>query len=370
MAKKTLPTIGSAQWGDPLNNFINQFAGKTTSNSGVLSDSAGGGLNYGPADPVTTTWNADNEGFTFINTTDKEIKRWVVETGFANGHWVTILKTKDIVTGNRIYYVNNTTGNDTNDGLSSTTAFATLEKASQVLSNNIENKSGFITIQIANSTTPYAGTTIANIDNVTILGNISDPTQVVINANLFNSTEGKHGFLIANCKGIIVKGVKFINTGSTAGLIRATAMELYQSTIFISDIEFNSISGTAAATNSFHLYVNGFSELTITGNYKIVAGASMGSHIGCANNSVVGTDYKAGTITATISGTQAFQSFVNLYLYSMWRTLKTINWTGGTIVGMRAQLGYYCLSLTGTALADGYFPGNSAGIKDGSSTWA
>jgi len=62
---KPIPSIGDQNWGGVLNSHLAQLSSSTT-----------GGINTFASDPSTVGWGANEIGYTFVNSTTKEMKRW------------------------------------------------------------------------------------------------------------------------------------------------------------------------------------------------------------------------------------------------------------------------------------------------------
>jgi len=128
---------------------------------------------------------------------------WLAEAsnGFAGA-----LRVREKLTAARTYYVNGTTGSDTNDGLTSGTAFATIQKAVDValaIDFGIYN----VTISVADGTYVEqikVGGRHIGTGNLTIQGNTTTPSNAVIgDASII------YGFLIDGGAVLTIKGFQF-----------------------------------------------------------------------------------------------------------------------------------------------------------------
>jgi len=170
---------------------------------------------------------------------------------------------RTMLTADRTYYVNPTSGLDTNDGLTTGTAWETIQKAVDFVSGNLDLVSFDVTIQLADDTyvepvdlKPYLGS-----GDVTIKGNSVTP------ANVFWDNR-------TNTVGANVNGVN-------AGLWRLDGLKLSTDAVAIrsegaTNIKFQNIDFDISS--AFHLgaYYNGIIEAT--GDYEI-SGSALNAHM-------------------------------------------------------------------------------------------
>lgn len=139
---------------------------------------------------------------------------------YENGHWRRIgpgLNVREILQADRTYYVA-TTGDDTNDGLSTGSAFATIQHAWDSLAD-LDCQNYLVTIQVADGTYDEDSIDIYRgpISNrpwgdpaVFILGNTTTPANCV----LASSNIGSDVFRFGDCS-VNVGGFKFEHTGAS-----------------------------------------------------------------------------------------------------------------------------------------------------------
>lgn len=240
---------------------------------------------------------------------------------------------REYLLADRIYYVS-TTGSDTNTGLNPGAPFLTIQKAVDVVCNNIDMNSQQVTIQLADGTytsgavlKPYVGTKAPIIQ-----GNSSTPSNTLI------STTSSNGINLYDPVSWTIKNLKFttITSGSCIYAENNAVIKLY-------NINFGSCMEA-------HMYAVSGANITSLSNYTISGGAKR--HIGLSKSA----KYYADSITVTITGTPAFSEyFIGCYLVS---TGVLTNMTfSGSATGSRYQSGYLSFIYTnGTTL-----PGNAAG---------
>lgn len=233
-----------------------------------------------------------------------------------------------------------TTGSDaTGDGLTAGTAFATAQKAVNLIFNWYDLNGYKATIQLADGTYtagaevngPFVGA-IA-ISSVVIQGNAGNPANVLVNTpgNCFTGNWNTQ-FVVKNLK---------VKSTSWAGL----------SSTNYSNIGFSNIVFDTCGQG--HIVANG-AKIQALGNYSIVGGAPY--HV---LEDQGGKVYLSGA-TVTISGTPAFsQAFITLNNVSfIYATGMNFGGTGAT--GIRYNVTGSSVINTGGGGAS-YLPGSIAG---------
>ncbi len=252
-------------------------------------------------------------------------------------------KGRERLTANRTYYVNASTGSDSNDGLTSGTAFATIAKAYSVIVSTLDLAGYTVTIQLADGTYT-AGLTI-NVPwtgggSVTLQGNSSTPSNVVISlANGFPVI-----FNVPLPGGLLIKDVK-LTTGTSGDCIRGNGAGKCQFT----NVEF----GAAAW---WHIYVNAPGcKMEALGNYAI-SGSPGFSHIGLIAN----THFLSAGRTITITNTPAWGIAFLEASGAASAQMHGMTFTGaatGARFNVKENAAIYIAGAGAT-----YFPGNSAGV--------
>lgn len=157
----------------------------------------------------------------------------------------------------RTYFVNASTGSDSNNGLSSGTAFLTIQKAINTM--NSYNTNGFnVTINVANGTyPPFVCPPINGSGSCAIVGNIVTPSSVLIHATAGEAVAvtGYNYFL---------QGMKF--QADTDGAVPhiGAGVRCDYGVVFLRDCEFGTCS-------SYHMLIGGL--CAVDGTSSGVSGA-------------------------------------------------------------------------------------------------
>ena len=253
-----------------------------------------------------------------------------------------------IITQNRSYYVNTSTGSDGNTGLTSSTAFKTIGAAVAAVSKFYFN--GYtVTINIADGT--YAERVyVKNAQGGTLafLGNSVNPQNVII--------QGPAGdaFLVTN--GIVtIAGVTFQTSTSYPSGAAGLGLSVGGSgaNVTCTNVRFlNCIGGWAVATQSAQLAFTG--TLTLSGN----AGGTVNGFLaqfGANISSVSGV-----SLTLTISSAISVTTFLAAQYNA-----TTLLIFSSIVGGSNLTANRYSASTNGVISANGggatYYPGNTAG---------
>lgn len=301
----------------------------TTFNLTLGSTATGAKTIYGPGGVALAISAISGAGHWLQLTYDSTLDGWILLNP------VTRIK----LAANLTLYVSATGNDTTGDGLTAGTAFATVQKASNVLQNNYDLGGYQVTIQLLDGTYT-SGLTVngyfvgaKGLDAVTIKGNATTPSNVLVNTagNCFTANWAAQ---------FIVKDLRVKST-SWAGLSATN-----YSNIGFSNLVFDTC-GQA------HISAIG-AKIQALGNYSIVGGG--GCHI---LEDQGGNIYLSGT-TVTISGTPAFsQAFATLSNLSFaYATGMTFSGTGAT--GIRYNVTSNSVLNTGGGGVS-YLPGSIAG---------
>ncbi|MGH6821951.1 MAG: hypothetical protein ACREC4_00415 [Methylocella sp.] len=163
----------------------------------------------------------------------------------------------------RTYYVNASTGNDANDGLTAGTAFATVSKAALI--SGTFNLNGFIlSIIVADGAyaQAYFGPTNGS-GNIEVIGNSATPANCVI------TNSGGSAIIVASGGMVNFTGFTFVSTGSSAVDGGAGIWASGSATVNITNCRFGACKGAYIASS-----FGGF--VTINGAFNI-AGSLDGS---------------------------------------------------------------------------------------------
>jgi hypothetical protein len=286
---KNRPTVGQANWGTPLNDHLNQLMKN------------GGGINYQTSDPAMT---AADDGYTFINTTKRELKRW---NGTA---WEVLLggvsKGRERLTADRIFTINNVSGDDNNIG-DGANPFKTIQYAVDLIRDDLDTNGFGVTIQLVNTGTPYKGAGIDINGAVTIKG-AGASVDTLINAG------GAVDFGFSVSKGSTLELLNIVLTGNntTAGTPNKRYLWVVGGTVVIKQsVTFGANNPVTYLT---HIYgENGSFILISHSSYTINSGGE--SHISLSNSEL--RFFGAGNGSAVNLIINGSPSFSNAFLIAV-----------------------------------------------------
>lgn len=254
---------------------------------------------------------------------------------------------REVLTANRTYFVNPSTGSDSNDGLSSGAAFATIQKALDVIVETLDLGGYDAVVQVADGTATNAVKLSApqtGPGNIIVQGNAANPENVIV------SVTSNHCFW-ADGAGVrlTVKDLEVRTTTSGNGLLAQN-----QSLIEYTNVRFGSCA-------TAHMSSTSYAVIRATGNYSIVGAAPIHHTLTGGYIEVIGR-------TVTISGTPAFS---NAYAFTQSLAhLRNSSCTfSGSATGKRYQANTNSVIQTFGGGAT-YFPGDSAGADDGTGVYA
>jgi len=251
------------------------------------------------------------------------------------------LGVRDVLTAARNYYVR-TDGSDSNTGLvnNSGGAFLTIQAAINAAAA-VDTSTYNVTIWIADGT--YTGANIlkpiTGAGTVTIRGNTTTPSNVLISTTSANCFYGDNAFGI-----YLLRGMKLQTTTSGSCILAAG-----QTYILPYEVEFG-----ACSANHYHMCATRGATIYPQTAYTISGGAY--SHMyGESGGRVINNN-----LTVTISGTFAFS------YYARTNGLGMVQAAGLTFTGTYTVTGArYLSALNGVIDTAGggasYFPGNAAG---------
>lgn len=287
-----------------------------------------GSFTYSAANEITTlaVYDSSNSGSAVtFGAGDKEV--------FIGLTARTASTIRERLTANRTYYVA-TTGNDSNDGLSSGTPFLTIQKAVDVIAQTLDLNGYVVTVQLADGTYTAGITDKAFVgsQSITITGNTTTPANVLISVSSGNCISWR------TKNALTLSGVKLAASSGSGLLCNGGGV-----------VSFSAVDFGACSTA--HIYVrNPGSFVSAAGNYSI-SGASP-AHALVLDQGGYGFENK----TVTISGTPAFSMG-----FCFARSLGFLSF-GGTTFSGSATGKQYDLSLNSVAYASGVtLPGGSVG---------
>lgn len=260
------------------------------------------------------------------------------------------------LTANLNLYVNAGSGNDSNNGLSTTTAFRTIQAAIQTVYAKYDLSGFGVNINLADGTyTAASGTGVIGVNgaptgatasggNIAIIGNIAAPQNVIISAvNAHAVAAGVNAW-------ISIAGVTFTATGS-GGVGGFAIVGFPNGTITINGPCIFGACGSGHLTAvSGSVIVNNGVNYTVNGNAPTHLSASSSGSINFVGNNAV-------TISGNPTFSSAFAAVSSNANISMPAT--TISFTG-TVTGQRYSAQMNGTITTGTGNVN-FFPGTVAG---------
>ncbi|MDR6954122.1 hypothetical protein J2X65_003490 [Ancylobacter sp. 3268] len=265
-----------------------------------------------------------------------------------NGSYV-LLAWRTLLTADTTFYVNASTGNDANDGLSPGSAVATITEMVSRLHSRYDLNGFTATVQVADGTYtsgphvygPFVGASMAR--SVIIRGNPSTPANCVVAPGAYAS------FMAANGAFYKVNGFK---VGKTAvdpgtGVDNACIVANGGGTIYMENIDFST------SIDRHINCVNG--TVYVDGNYRITGAA--GRHISLAHGGMI--EHDSSTKTVTITGTPAFSDY-----FASATGISRMFINNFTFSGAATGIRYFVSTnaLIDTSSGDpNYLPGNGAG---------
>lgn len=241
---------------------------------------------------------------------------------------------REVLSADRTYYVNASSGFDSNDGLGSGTAFATIQKAIDVIAA-LDTSIYAVTVQVAAGTytTANALKRLVGAGSVVIEGDTSTPSNVHVDAtgDAFTSEAPPGQWEVKGFK--LTASVNCLDTSAACGLS-------------FRDIEFG-------MAGSYHIAARAPGTFVLaTGNYSISGAAAV--HLSADGGGVINIFNRA----VTVSGTPNFSA-----AFAYCQSNSTIVAASATFTGS-ATGSRYRVTRNGVILADSdgnKFPGDAAG---------
>jgi hypothetical protein len=262
---------------------------------------------------------------------------------------------REILTANRDYFVNVSTGDDGNDGLSSGSPFETIQHAIDVAAA-LDLSVYDVTINIADGTyavnvqRPFVLKRALGAGRIHLLGNTSTPGNVILTSNVASarivSAENSAG------QGDVVttytlRGVRLTATSGsgTRNLIHVSGA----TNLIFSHVEFG------AATNQIRADTG--ANVVADGPYSIVDSASR--HV----LALQGGHFDAQGQTVTLTGTPAFSNAFVVADRTGHVSMQGMTFSGSA-TGSRFLVQNVAVIFTNGSNPSTYFPGNSSGTED------
>jgi hypothetical protein len=290
---------------------------------------------------------------------------------------------RETVTADRVYYVNNSTGSDSNSGLTSLLPFLTIQKAVDVICNDIFISGAKVSIQLADTAVnydefldlgPWQGTlgysdTQAAYSCIEIIGNTADGSAVVI-----RPTSGKPA------DRYVVAVVQSHGTGANWALTQVT--------VEADGVTGDDAVGCIAAVGGAGMYVQGGNLGEV--NDPLGAGIAQlqaynyswlrWDRYGATSSHVYGDMGASGSLAYAISFSNllinnviVFDNDPNYFAVLLAATNSDIvwyhnfSWSGSSPTGLKYWLQNSCHGYA--TLTDANIPGATKGALDDSSSW-
>ena len=257
----------------------------------------------------------------------------------------------------RIYYVR-VDGSDSNDGLTDSAggAFLTIQKAVTTVASKLNLNGYNVTIQVRDGT--YDGEIILDSPwdgdgTVTMIGNISTPTNVVITCPTGSSPTYGRGIWVKNGGRLAVSSMSFNRTQAGTGYAIEASSYGY---VDVSLCTFDSDDTTIGGSN---LYSHDFGHIEVTGDLTIAAGTHRDHLFADYFGFIGGLQY-----TTTFTGVPTLNIFMNARHNS---TIETGTFIG-TFTGTRFSVTEKSLGITSIATLSA-IPGSITGSTDEDSTY-
>jgi len=238
---------------------------------------------------------------------------------------------REKLTANRTYYVNESSGSDSNSGLTSADAFATLAHCWSVITS-IDLGGYSVTISLASNVT-----TGLSINAPWIGGNI-----VLDGGGHSISSTGAAFATSVPLPGLVtIQNITLASSGGNGVEVQAAGVVSIGSSV------------TFGACSGAHFNVGNYGYVSVGANYSVTGAAA--SHYFAGRASIV-----ANSRTVTFTGTLNFSTaFCYIYECGVFEG-GGMTFSGGTITGQRYNVYLNGVIQTGGGGAT-YFPGNSSG---------
>jgi hypothetical protein len=249
---------------------------------------------------------------------------------------------RELLTADRDYYVDGSSGSDSDDGLSPGTAFATIQKAADVVAS-LDIGLFTVTINIVDGTYAAAGISLKSAvgsGKIVLLGNTGTPSNVVI-----ESTDGSGRTIAADavttdCE---VHGVALTHSGggTAFGLSASKGSRLY-----FSDVELGS-------GYSSHILSEENAYIEALGDYEITGAATR--HWYATRGGIIRVNGRTITVTGTPDFSVAFA-----FAFVLGQMIVHANTFSGSATGTRyVTQGNSVIYVAGGGAT--YLPGDAAG---------
>ena len=259
---------------------------------------------------------------------------------------VVLLNNGNKISGNVTYYVNNSTGSDTNTGATTSTAFATISHALSII-QNLDLCGYNATIQLANTGIAYAPPTFQfgnQTGAIVIQGSNSSQSSYVISSTGSTSSGG----LISVTEGLVyLSGLTITNTGNYVNSL----LVQYSGVVGVSYVTF-----TTTSAISYNLMLASIGGFINVGTGCIFAGSAL---------SAMGAQYGGNIIQTASLATASGPAFSSAFASALICGTIGVSQTGFTWTGSGASGPRYSAQVNGAIDTGGsgasFYPGSTAG---------
>lgn len=268
----------------------------------------------------------------------------------ASGNWKCVCWTligsrpRETLLSNRTYYVNKTTGSNSNNGLSSGAAFSTIQKAIDVACA-LDLSVYSVTINVADAT-GYAGFSIkpfVGVGPINIIGNTTTPSNVDLSGSTTNISGSAW-----NCR-YVIKGMKIANSAGNGVALAGPG------SVTLNNMEFGACTGGSYVRADDGCFVNiRTTSITVSGAAAIGWLAGYGSQI----------NFDTTTITYTASVAYGTANFYVQMMGFIMLGGVTFTLGGNTVTGQRYST-YGVAFINTYNQGANFIPGSIAGTSVG-----
>ena len=258
---------------------------------------------------------------------------------------------REKLTGSRTYFVNPVAGNDAYDGMTSGTAFRTVQRAYEVISTTLDLNNQTVVIQTTSTITSGVyigtgwlggGTVILDNGNVSLNGNNTYAIEIAPGAILSGQFQFRNGTLLSTGKGL-VQHAGFGQVSFGGGVVFGASNAAY--------------AQVAALGLGARILFNG---------HYFINGGSIATHISAQQ----GAEITCRSLNVTLAGNLNVGYFIQCDRASM--VIAPFNayiMSGFSVVGARYLVDTNALIYTQGGGAN-YFPGSTAGVASNGGIYA
>jgi len=277
---------------------------------------------------------------------------------------MTALQAREVLWSDTNFYVNSSTGNNSNDGRSQNEAWQTLQYASNYLIDAVDFNGYLVTVNVADGT--YAGVNVTStpigcnqgVESLRFIGNPGNPQNVIVsgaNTPAFIFQQGVH----ATLQGMTLRSPTEVGNVYGGGIGMAV----------LAGASIRVINNIFDACVLRHMHAVDSGTIWVAGNYTIASGAQQ--HVYTENGGRIyfgpwlGGSIPVSSITVTLIGTPNFSS---AFAYSTLQSSIGSHGSGyvtfsGAATGKRYHVERQAI-IDGGGAGITHYPGDTAGTVD------